>query len=145
MFGLFSKKKRAKILLVDDDSSIVETLKERLELSDYEVVSASNGREGIEKAISHNPDIILLDNYMPVMNGPETLERLKENPKLKEISVIMVTAANRIADIDHADKCGVDDYIIKPFKTHDLILKIEAVIEHKKCLHNAEIQKTISM
>ena len=134
MFGLFSKKKRARILLVDDDESVVEPLRERLEQSDFEVILAHNGREGLEKAISVDPDIILLDNYMPIMTGPEALERLREHPKGKDLSVIMVTAANRIADIDDADKCGIEDYIIKPFKTHDLIGKIEAIMERKKVL-----------
>ena len=131
MFGLFSKKTRAKILLVDDGASVVETLRERLEMSDYAVTTASNGREGLEKALNLEPDIVLLDNNMPVMSGPEALERLRENPRGRDISVIMVTAANRIEDIDRADKCGVDDYIIKPFNTHDLLAKIEAIIENK--------------
>jgi two-component system sensor histidine kinase ChiS len=134
MFGLFGKKKRAKILLVDDDPSVIQPLRERLEMSDFAVIAASNGREGLEKALDAKPDIILLDNNMPVMNGLEMLERLRENPKGRDICVIMVTAAGRIEDIDHADKCGVDDYIIKPFNTHDLIVKIEAILETRRTL-----------
>jgi DNA-binding response OmpR family regulator len=134
MFGIFGKKKRAKILLVDDDLSVIHALRERLEMSGFAVIAASDGREGLEKALNMKPDIILLDNNMPVMNGREMLERLRENPKGRDICVIMVTAAGHIEDIDHADKCGVDDYIIKPFNTHDLILKIEAILETRRTL-----------
>jgi DNA-binding response OmpR family regulator len=131
MFGLFGKKKRAKILLVDDDACVVQTLRERLEMNDYAVITACNGRQGLKKALDHKPDIVLLDNDMPIMDGREMLERLRENPRGRDICVIMVTAASLIQDIDHADKCGVDDYILKPFKTHELVLKIEAVLENR--------------
>lgn len=129
MFGLFGRKKRAKILLVDDDFSIVETLRERLEMCDYAVITAYNGQQGLKKALDHRPDIVLLDNDMPVMDGREMLERLRENPRGRDICVIMVTGAGLIQDINHGDKCGVDDYILKPFNTHDLVLKIEAILE----------------
>jgi two-component system, OmpR family, response regulator len=131
MFGLFNRKKRAKILLVDDDFSITQTLRERLEMCDYAVITACNGQQGLKKALAYKPDIVLLDNDMPVMDGREMLERLRENPSGRDICVIMVTAAGLIQDIDHADKCGVDDYILKPFKTHDLVLKIEAILENR--------------
>jgi DNA-binding response OmpR family regulator len=90
---------------------------------------ACNGRQGLKKALDHQPDIVLFDNDMPVMDGREVLERLRENPRGRDMCVIMVTGAGLIWDIDHADKCGVDDYILKPFKTHELVLKIEAVLE----------------
>jgi len=129
MFGLFGRKKRAKILLVDDDFSIIQTLRERLEMCDYAVITACNGRQGLKKAMDHRPDIVLLDNDMPVMDGREMLERLRENPHSRDICVIMVTGAGLMQDINHADKYGVVDYILKPFNTHDLVLKIEAVLE----------------
>ena len=131
MFGIFGRKKRAQILLIDDDISITHTLRERLEMCDYAVITACNGQQGLKKALDHQPDIVLLDSDMPVMDGREMLERLRENPRGRDIRVIMVTAANLIQDIDHADKCGVDDYILKPFKTHELILKIEAILENR--------------
>jgi DNA-binding response OmpR family regulator len=132
MFGLFGKKKRATVLLVDDETSIVHVLRERLETCGYAVITAYNGREGLKKALRRKPDVVLLDNDMPIMSGKEMLERLRENPEGRNISVIMVTMASLIRDIEHADKCGVDDYIIKPFNTHDLILKIESILESKK-------------
>ena len=120
--------------MADDHSIVLAGLRKLVEADSEVVGTVEDGRALVEEAQKLRPDIILLDNYMPVMTGPEALERLKENPKTKDISVIMVTAANRIADIDHADKCGVDDYIIKPFVTHDLVVKIEAIMERKKVL-----------
>lgn len=131
MFGLFAKKKQVKVLLVDDEPSIVQTMRDRLELNQYQVFTAFDGQEGLQKAIELKPDIILLDTCMPVMNGHEMLERLRQNAEGRDMHVIMVTATSRIGDIDKADKFGVDDYIIKPFKMRELIEKIHNVLEQK--------------
>ena len=136
---LWSKKKteRAKILVIDDEPNIVQTLQDRLEMNDYRVVTASNGREGLEKASSEKPDIILLDVIMPIMDGHEMLEHLRKSEDGKDISVIMLTARSQNQDIARANACGIDDYIVKPFDLSELLEKIENILESKRVLSRA--------
>ena len=134
MLGLFKSKKktsRARVLVVDDEPDIVSTVKYRLEFCEFEVVTATNGKEGLEKAATEKPDIILLDISMPVMNGHETLERLKNSPELKDIPVIMFTAFSDAKDVAKAVELGVTDYVTKPFDYTDLIAKITNILGNK--------------
>lgn len=139
MFGLFKLKKkpvRPKILIVDDEPDYVTTVQYRLEWSHYEVITAANGKEGLEKAAKENPDVILLDTSMPIMNGHEMLERLRKHPDLKDIPVIMLTALCEPQDIATASSHGVADYVAKPFDFTELLEKIANVLENKKILSN---------
>jgi CheY-like chemotaxis protein len=134
MLGLFKSKKktsRARVLVVDDEADIVSTVKYRLEFCEFEVITATNGKEGLEKAASEKPDIILLDISMPIMNGHETLERLKNNPELKDIPVIMFTAFSDAKDVAKAVELGVTDYVTKPFDYTDLTTKITNALGNK--------------
>jgi DNA-binding response OmpR family regulator len=134
MLGLFKPKKKTshtRILVVDDETDIVSTVKYRLEFCGFEVITASNGKEGLEKAASEKPDIILLDISMPIMNGHETLERLKNNPELKDIPVIMFTAFSDAKDVAKAVELGVTDYVTKPFDYTDLTTKITNALGNK--------------
>lgn len=134
MLGLFKPKKktaRARVLVVDDEVDIVSTVKYRLEFCEFEVITATNGKEGLEKAATEKPDIILLDISMPIMNGHETLERLKNSPELKDIPVIMFTAFSDAKDVTKAVELGVTDYVTKPFDYTDLIAKITNILGNK--------------
>jgi two-component system alkaline phosphatase synthesis response regulator PhoP len=132
-FGLMkSKAKKAKIMVVDDEPNIIQTLQDRLEMNDYTVISACNGKEGLDKAINEKPDIVLLDVIMPIMDGHEMLERLRKTEAGKSIAVIMLSARSQTDDIARASACGIEDYIIKPFDLSELLAKIEAILEHKK-------------
>jgi len=135
MFGLFKSKKedsKPKILVVDDEPDFLSTIQCRLEWHNYEVVTACNGKEGLEKALSEKPSLILLDTNMPIMNGREMLERLRNNPELKDIPVIMVTAQCDVQDITKASTLGISDYIAKPFNFPQLMEKIEKTVENQK-------------
>jgi DNA-binding response OmpR family regulator len=139
MLGLFKSKKKtthAKVLIVDDEVDIVSTVKYRLEFCEFEVVTAANGKEGLEKAASEKPDIILLDISMPVMNGHEMLERLRKHPDLKKIPVIMLTALCEADDIAIVSSYGISDYVTKPFDFAELMEKIANALENKKTLSN---------
>lgn len=134
MFGLFKSKEkvdRAKILVVDDEPDYVATIQCRLEWSQYEVITANNGQEAIEKAINERPDLMLLDTSMPVMNGHQVLEQFKQHPGLKNIPVIMVTALCEPQDISKALSFGVADYVAKPFDFAELVEKIANALERK--------------
>jgi DNA-binding response OmpR family regulator len=132
--GLKKKKNRVKILIVDDEPNIVRTLKDRLEMNEYDVVTGSNGQEGLERAIKDQPDIILLDVIMPLMDGMEMLEALRRRPECSGIAVIMLTARSQTQDIARAKSCGIEDYIVKPFDLSELLEKIENVAEHRNAM-----------
>jgi len=136
MFKSKEKPAQAKILVVDDEPDCLSTIKYRLIHSDYEVVTATNGEEGLQKAQQESPDLILLDTNMPVMNGREMLKCLRKHPALKDTPVIMVTACCEVQDIAIASSYGISDYIAKPFDFTDLIEKIQNALEHKKTLSN---------
>ena len=134
MLGLFKSKKktsRARVLVVDDEADIVSTVKYRLEFCEFEVITATNGKEGLEKAANEKPDLILLDISMPVMNGHEMLERLKNSPELKDIPVIMFTAYSDAKDVAKAAELGIADYVTKPFDFTELVGKITNALGNK--------------
>lgn len=122
----------SKILLVDDESDIVDLLKFRLEAYKYEVSVASNGNECLAKLKTERPDLILLDLVMPEMDGYETIRRLKGLPETKDIPVILFTASYT-TDIEVKTKeLGAFDYVVKPFEPAELINKIEAALKSKQ-------------
>lgn len=134
MLGLFKTKKKtanATILVIDDEADLRSTIETRLNWNKFKVLTASNGQEGLEIAASERPDIILLDNNMPVMTGIEMLARLREDPDLKTIPVIMVTAACEPQKIAAAGSFGIVDYITKPFDFADLMKKIFQMLDKK--------------
>ena len=132
MLGLFKTKKKtsqAKILVVDDEPDLVSTVQYRLKFSNCQVITAADGKEGLEKAEKEKPDLILLDTNMPVMNGHEMLECLRNNSDTKNIPVIMLTARCEPQDIAAASTHGISDYITKPFDFSELMDKIKHVLK----------------
>jgi CheY-like chemotaxis protein len=135
MLGLFKAKKKTsqvKILVVDDEPDLVSTVEYRLKFANCLVVTASNGQEGLERATAEKPDLILLDTNMPGMNGHEMLERLRADPALKHIPVIMLTARCEPQDIAAASARGISDYVTKPFDFGQLLDKIHAALKDQK-------------
>jgi two-component system cell cycle response regulator len=134
LIGLLKSNKKtahAKILVVDDEPDCISIIRCRLEWSHFEVITATNGKEAIQLAETEKPDLILLDTNMPVMNGHETLERLKKNPSLKNIPVIMVTALCEKNDIAKASSFGIEDYVTKPVDFTGLLEKISSILKNK--------------
>jgi len=119
----------AKILIVDDEIQFIEMVQMRLEVNGYEVISANDGKEGLDKARSENPDLIILDLMMPVMDGYTMLKELRKVEQIKDIPVILCTAKSHRDDEDNGQKAGADDYIKKPFESPDLISKIEELLK----------------
>jgi DNA-binding response OmpR family regulator len=135
MLKLFRSKKQTtkmKVLVVDDEPDLLSTVEYRLKFADCDVVTASNGQEGLEKAASEKPDLILLDTNMPVMSGHEMLERLRATPDLKRIPVIMLTARSEAKDIAATSALGISDYITKPFDFTQLMDKVRAAMSGAK-------------
>lgn len=134
MLGLFRARKKTsqvKILVVDDEPDLVSTVEYRLKFANCQVVTASNGQQGLEQAAAEKPDLILLDTNMPDMNGHEMLARLRSDPALQHIPVIMVTARCEPQDIAAASAHGISDYVTKPFDFAQLLDKIHAALKDK--------------
>ena len=134
MFGLTSSKKKtdtAKILIIDDEPDCVSIVQCRLEWCHYQVITATNGKDGLEKAVCEKPDLILLDTNMPVMNGHEMLERMRKDRVLHDTPVIMVTALCEAKDVDTASSFGISDYVTKPIDFAKLIEKISNILGKK--------------
>ncbi|GAB4092542.1 response regulator [Flaviaesturariibacter terrae] len=124
-----------KILLIDDNPVIRENIAELLELSRYQVVTASNGRQGVAEAIAQKPDLILCDIMMPELDGYGVLHLLQRNPELQQIPFIFLTAKSDQSDIRTGMSLGADDYITKPFDTTDLLKTVESRLRKSELLH----------
>lgn len=112
-----------KILIVDDEADIVESLKFILETEGYECHYAYDGEEGLNLAKEITPDLILLDVMMPKMNGYKISRLLKYDKKYKDIPIIMITARSQETDKMIGEESGVNEYITKPFELDDVIAK----------------------
>lgn len=115
-----------KILLIEDDVTVRENTAELLELSDYEVVTAPDGRQGLEKAKKEVPDIIVCDIMMPELDGYDVLKNLSEDPKTSFIPFIFLSAKTEHKDVRKGMDLGADDYLTKPFEETELLSAIES-------------------
>ena len=120
-----------KVLTVDDSKTIRMIVKKAFKDYDCEMFEAENGVEGLAIAAKEKPGLIVLDITMPVMNGVEMLEKMKGEPELKSIPVIMLTAESGKDNVMHIVKMGVKDYMVKPFKGEDLIARVHKIIQLK--------------
>ncbi len=117
---------RKKILIIDDEPAILLVSRRRLEANGYEVITAAGGKEGIEKATTCEPDLILLDIVMPGLDGYEVCKILKNSKKTREIPVIIFTASSPHDDSgERAIELGAAGYLTKPFESDDLLSIIE--------------------
>lgn len=115
-----------KLLLIEDDVTVRENTAELLELSNYNVITASNGRLGIEKAQQDIPDIIVCDIMMPETDGYGVLEALSKDPETVNIPFIFLSAKTEHKDIRKGMDLGADDYLTKPFEEEELLSAIES-------------------
>lgn len=122
---------RYKVLTVDDSKTVRIIVKKAFKPFDCEILEAGNGVEGLAVAAKETPDLILLDVTMPVMDGVEMLTKLKSDPALKAIPVMMLTAEGGRDNVLKIAKIGVRDYLVKPFKEEVLIEKCSRVIDLK--------------
>ncbi len=115
-----------KILLIEDDTALRNNTTELLEISGYEIVSAPNGRIGVEKARSYRPDIIICDIMMPEMDGYSVLKELSGDLQTKHIPFIFLSAKTERSEIRKGMDMGADDYLTKPFEEEELISAVES-------------------
>src|SRR5450432_3215279 len=118
-----------RVLLIEDNDEIRENTAEILELANYKVDTASNGKLGVEMALEFTPDLIICDVMMPVLDGYGVLHLLQKNEILKNIPFIFLTAKAERGDFRKGMEMGADDYITKPFSDIELLTAIESRIK----------------
>ena len=121
---------RSKILVVDDESMLVDLLQMRLEANGYEVERAYDGNEGLSKAEKTRPDLIILDIGMAGMDGYTMLKELRRREGLKDTKVIMLTASGKMREV--FEKEGISDYITKPFEAEVLLASVGKALKGGK-------------
>jgi pilus assembly protein CpaE len=117
-----------KILVVDDDPNALRLIGYALQRQGYKVVIAQNGQEALDKAQSENPNLIVLDVMMPVMDGHEVLRRLRASPATARVPVILFTAKSQVDDKVAGFEAGADDYLTKPVTPAELVARIKALL-----------------
>lgn len=116
-----SDEQKKKILIVDDEAFIAETVKFALEHAGYECLVAADGIEAVKMTREHNPDLILLDIMLPKLNGFKVCRLLKFDEKFKHIAIIMMTARTQEKDRALGMETGADDYMTKPFEMETML------------------------
>lgn len=116
------------ILLVEDNLPIRENTTEILELSDYRVLTACNGKDGLDIALQQKPDLILCDIQMPVMDGYHLLEHIRKIPSLGHSRFAFFTSSGEKKDVQIGLQMGADDYVVKPFTGDELLSKIKSLL-----------------
>jgi len=117
-----------KILIVDDEPPIREVIRFALEAADFQVLEAGHASEARNLIIAENPDLILLDLMLPGRSGLELARQLKQNPKTRDLPIIMLTAKSQEQDKVAGLEIGADDYVTKPFSPKELLARIKAVL-----------------
>ncbi len=119
-----------KILVVEDDSSLLRGLVDNLKFAGYHVVPAENGESAIEKALAEKPDLMLLDIMLPKVNGYEVCRYLREEGM--DFPILMLTAKGEVSDKVLGLRIGADDYITKPFDIRELLARVEAFLRRRR-------------
>ena len=131
------------ILLIVEDNADLRSLLEHTFDNDYKVITANDGEKGIDLAIEHIPDIIISDIMMPIKNGIELTETLKNDERTSHIPIVLLTAKAGDANELKGIEVGADDYITKPFNSQILITKVSKLIETRQLLQNRYSQELI--
>ena len=116
---------KSKVLIVDDEPFNVDYIEQQLEDLNYQLISASNGREALDKIHSEQPDLVLLDLMMPVLDGFAVLTQMKADPLLRDIPVIIISAEHDSKSVVKGMKQGAEDYLTKPVDEALLIKKLK--------------------
>lgn len=119
---------RKKILLVDDSSTVLLMERMILSKSDYDVVTARDGLEGLEKARAERPDLILMDVVMPRMDGFEAVRQLRKEENTRKIPVIMVTTRGELKNVEAGYESGCNEYVTKPINGLELLAKVKSCL-----------------
>jgi two-component system KDP operon response regulator KdpE len=121
--------KGKRILVIDDDTTLLNLLSQTLERRGYQAVTAANGLEGLQKLYEKQPGLVILDVMMPRMDGWETCARIRQ---ISRVPIIMLTAKDEQTDKLKGFELGIDDYVTKPFSSAELVARVEAVLRRSQ-------------
>lgn len=131
--GQISQIKKKKVMIIDDEVFFLQLVKPLLEKAgEYEVITLISTKNLLSRINEFKPDIILLDIVMPDANGIDVCARLKDEPAIRHIPIVMLSAMSRDVEKKKALEAGADDFIAKPVKKEDLVNKIEEVLKRRK-------------
>lgn len=117
-----------RVLIADDEPSIVASLEFLMEQSGFDVRVATNGREALEQIVAFSPHLVLLDVMMPEKNGYEVCQAIRLDSRWQGIKVIMLSAKGRDIEVAKGLEIGADAYVTKPFSTRDLVAQVKAML-----------------
>ena len=117
-----------RVLVVDDDPVILELLRINFEIEGFEVLGATDGEEGLQRARSEAPDVVLCDIMMPRLDGLELLTRLRNDPATARLPVVLLSAKAQKVEVERGLSLGADDYVTKPFDPLELLDRVNAVL-----------------
>ncbi|WP_417836914.1 response regulator transcription factor [Thalassospira tepidiphila] len=120
---------RPKVLIAEDEETIVESLSFLMEKEGYDVSVATDGRTAISMIARDIPDMVLLDVMMPVCDGFEVVRAARNDPNTRQMPIMMLTAKTREVDRRKGLELGVDDFVTKPFSTRDVVSRVKALLE----------------
>lgn len=120
------------VLVVDDNAQNAELLEAYLDDLGVDVSVAHDGQAALDAVAAQAPDLILMDIMMPRMSGYQATERLKGDPKTKEIPIIMVTALGEVGDVERAVDCGADDFLTKPVNKLELLTRVRSLLKVRR-------------
>ena len=138
----FEAQRRAKILVVEDEPAMVAGLRDNFEFEGYEVITAQDGIEGLERALEDSPDLVVLDVMMPRMSGLEVCKQLRA--KRASLPIIMLTARGQEIDKVVGLELGADDYVTKPFSIRELLARVKSVLRRTAALPKDKEQHSFS-
>jgi two-component system sensor histidine kinase/response regulator len=133
------------ILLVDDDLALLEAVTDLLDVSNFHVITATDGESALATMDHYTPDLIISDITMPVMDGYEFFDAVRQNPVWITIPFIFLTARGQQTDIRAGYSLGADDYLVKPFEPDDLIIKVAARLKRVRAIRAATRHEVDSM
>lgn len=116
------------ILVADDEPYVLRSLEFILRKEGYNVLTAADGQEALDKAMQERPDLLLLDIQMPRMDGNSVCRSLRENPERKDVYIVMITAKGQEADRIQSLECGANEYITKPFSPRKVISRVKEIL-----------------
>jgi len=133
-----------KILVIEDDPASLRLTQYMLEHKGYEVLTAVNGLDGLKKARSEEPDLVILDVMLPGMDGFDICYNLRAEPQTAKMPILMLSAKAREVDMDTGRKVGADNYITKPVDPAEIISSVEVLLaqgEHKLPVQGTEVER----
>lgn len=127
------------VLVIEDERAILDTIVYNLKKEGFEVLTASDGREGLRRATASLPDLIVLDLMLPVIEGLEVCRQLRSGNRTRDIPILMLTARSDEVDEVVGFQMGADDYVTKPFKMKPLVQRIKSLLRRKQQLDSSSV------